>query len=301
VEEIRRDPSAALARVPRKLAALWAPDFFLARQLLRDGYGPTPPSLAALWVGLTWAWAAVALLAGPAALAALARQRFRSLALLWVGAYLAVHAVFFGASRMHFPLVPLLALAVAGFLWDPTRPPRPGRGLRRGGVWAALAGFAWFLGSAAVAGLYVSPGPRHLGMARVLGSARHLPVPAARRAAWMLAEVEASNGHAERADAILAEPRFAGDPWSLYLRGIIQRDPELAQRWFDRALEIDPDLFAAWAASGWLHLKLGDFAAAAAALERAASLRPWDTDIRADLAMVRDLDRESRRSRMAPR
>ncbi len=117
----------------------------------------------------------------------------------------------------------------------------------------------------------------------------------------MLAEVEASNGHAERADAILAEPRFAGDPWSLYLRGRIQGDPELAQRWFDRALEIDPDLFAAWVASGWLHLERGEFAAAAFALERAASLRPWDTDIRSDLEKVHDLERESGRTRMGPR
>jgi tetratricopeptide (TPR) repeat protein len=117
----------------------------------------------------------------------------------------------------------------------------------------------------------------------------------------MLAEVEASSGHAERADAILAEPRFADDPWSLYLRGRIERDPELAQRWLDRALEIDPDLFAAWAASGWLHLERGDFAAAAAALERAALLRPWDRDIRSDLEMVHDLERESGRTRMGPR
>ncbi len=301
VDEIRRDPGAALARVPLKLAALWAPDFFLARHLLRDWYGPTPPALAALLVGLTWAWAAVALLAGPLALAALAPQRFRSLALGWVAVYIAAHAVFFGASRMHFPLVPVLALALAGFLFDPDHPPDPRRALRRGGAWAGLALFAWLLGSASMAGLYVSPGPRHLGMARVLGAARHLPVPAARRAAWMLAELEASNGHAERADAILAEPRVADDPWSLYLRGRIERDPELAQRWFDRALETDPLLFAAWAASGELCLDRGDFAAAAAAFARAASLRPWDAEVRSDLERVRGLERRSDRIRNGSR
>ena len=43
LENIRADPAGFLARVPRRLAALWSPDFFLPRHLLRDWYGPRPP------------------------------------------------------------------------------------------------------------------------------------------------------------------------------------------------------------------------------------------------------------------
>ena len=63
------------------------------------------------------------------ALAALRPRPFRSLALCWIAVYLVIHAVIFGVSRMHFPLVPILALAVAGvFLAEPVHRDRDATG-----------------------------------------------------------------------------------------------------------------------------------------------------------------------------
>jgi 4-amino-4-deoxy-L-arabinose transferase-like glycosyltransferase len=286
LDEIRRDPGSALARLPRKLAAFWSPDIFLPRALLRDWYGATPPWLAALLTGLTWAFAGVALLLGPAALAALRPQRFRSLVILWLGAYLAAHIVFFGASRMHFPLTPMLALAVAGLLWDPSHPIDWRSALRRGGVWVVLALAVWVYGAAAMVGLYLSPAPAHAGTARVLALARHLPVPASQRPAWMLAEIEASLGRVDVADAILREPGTADYPWSLYLRGRIETDPQRALALLEEALVHDPELFAAWWAAAGLHVEAARWSEAEEAFVQALTLRPWDQDVRDGLTRV---------------
>jgi hypothetical protein len=246
--ELRRNPAGFLHRLPKKLAAFWAPDFFLPRHLLRDWYGPTPPALAAGLTVLTWAAAAVALLAGPAALVALRRSRFRSLALVWVAAYLAVHAVAYGHSRMHQPLVPLLLLAVAAFLFDTGDAPRMRRLVRAAPV-AALAIAAWISVWPILGGLYVHPGPRHAGMARLLAAGRELPLPGTQRQAWMLATVEASRGRNEEASRMLAESRHADLAWTWLLRALMAQTPEESRTFVAKALQRDPALEAAQALS----------------------------------------------------
>ncbi len=238
---IRADPAAFLERVPRRLAALWAPDFFLPRHLLRDWYGPAPPSVAAALVLLTWLAALVPLVAGPAALVSLPRSPFRSLALVWLVATLAVHAVAYGHTRMHQPLVPFLVVAVAGFAAL-----GPARRLRAaGGAAAAAAIGAWILAAPVVVGLYVMPGPRHAAFGSALAAVRHLPVPGARWAAWSAASAEAAAGRPEAAERILTEPRVADEPWSLWLRALAAADPAAARARLDEALARDPDFAAA--------------------------------------------------------
>jgi hypothetical protein len=243
--EVARRPLGVLQRLPRKLATLWAPDFFLPRHLLRDWYGPTSPAAAAVLVFLTWAAAALALIGGPAALAALRRDRFRSLALAWVGVYLLLHGVVYGHTRMHQPLIPVLLLSVAALLFDPNDRPDLRRLLRRGAPIAALVLAAWIWIHPLVGGLYVSPGPRHAGMARVLAVGREWPLPGTERLLWMLAGVEASRGDNVRASRMLAESRHSELPWTLLLRALTAATPEESRTMVERALEKDPDLEAA--------------------------------------------------------
>ncbi|MGQ0722194.1 MAG: ArnT family glycosyltransferase [Candidatus Eiseniibacteriota bacterium] len=243
--ELRRDPLGFLHRLPKKLAAFWAPDFFLPRHLLRDWYGPTPPALAAGLTVLTWAASAVALIAGPAALVALSRSRFRSLALSWIGVYLSVHGMAYGHSRMHQPLVPVLLLAVAAFLFGTGDSSRVRRLVRRGAPVAALAVVAWISVWPILGGLYVHPGPRHAGMARLLAAGRELPLPGTQRQAWMLATVEASRGRNEEASRMLAESRHADLAWTWLLRALMAHTPEESRAFVGKALERDPALEAA--------------------------------------------------------
>lgn len=239
---IRRDPTAFLARVPRRLAAFWSPDVFLPRHLLRDWYGPVPSALAAALLALTWAASAVPLLMGPAALLSLRASPFRSLLLVWLVASLAVHAATFGVSRMHEPLVPLLVLAVAAWRWGEAELVA-GRRVRASGITAAgLAACGWVVALPIAVGLYVAPGPRHPGIARMLGAVRHLPLPGTRWAAWMVAGVEAARGDDAVAAGILAEPKHADDPWSLYLAALVADDVVASRRLVDAALAHDPSL-----------------------------------------------------------
>lgn len=236
-ETIREDPWGALERVPRKLAALWAPDMFLPRHLLRDWYGELPSWLAGGLTLLTWAAAAVALIGGAAAMAALRPSRFRSLAWAWTGAYLVLHAVAYGHTRMHQPLIPLLLLSLGAL--------DRARLLRRGAPAAALAIAAWICVWPLLGGLYVYPGPRHAAMARLLAVGHELPLPGTHRQVWMLATVEASLGRNEEARRLLAESRHRDLAWSWLLRALMAATPEEARRCVDLALEKEPHLEAA--------------------------------------------------------
>jgi 4-amino-4-deoxy-L-arabinose transferase-like glycosyltransferase len=239
---VREDPLGVLQRAPKKLAALWAPDFFLPRHLVRDWYGPTPPTLAAFLVALTWIAAAIPLLAGPGALAALRPGRFRSLACAWIIVYLVVHALAYGHSRMHQPLVPLLVLAVAGLLFDDTDAPRHRRVAGRAAPWVGLAVASWIWVWPVLGGLYLMPGPSHVGVARLVAVGRHLPLPGAERLTWMLAAAEASRGEGDRALRVVEGSRHAEESWSLYLRAMLQKDGRKAADLVERALRVDPDL-----------------------------------------------------------
>jgi len=245
MREVRRDPLGVLRRLPKKLAAFWAPDFFLPRHLLRDWYGPTSPALAALLVLLTWAAAAVALVAGPAALAALHPGRFRALAAWWVGTYLLVHGLAYGHSRLHQPLVPVLLLCVCALLFDPDVAPSRRRLLRLGLPVAALVVAAWVSVFPILGGLYVNPGPRHAAMARALATGRELPLPGTKRQLWMLARVEASLGRNEEASRMLERSRHAEEPWSFILRALMTPDRDEAERLLGEALVRQPGLDSA--------------------------------------------------------
>jgi hypothetical protein len=145
---------------------------------------------------------------------------------------------------MHQPLVPILTLAAARYLFDAFDAPsrlRTLRALPLGAVALAL----WIMVSPALGGVYVMPGPRHTGAAQLLALGRHVPLPGAERSAWMLAGVEASAGREDEARRILEQPAWGEDPWSLYLRALLARRPDEAARLLDRALERDPDLWAA--------------------------------------------------------
>jgi 4-amino-4-deoxy-L-arabinose transferase-like glycosyltransferase len=274
--EIRARPGRFLARAPKKIAALWAPDFFLPRHLVRDWYGPLPRSPVVLLVLLTWAAAAVALIGGPAALGLSAGSRLRSISIVWIVVYLSIHAVVYGHSRMHQPLIPLLLLAVAGAIGGRPETLQPSRLLRRGLPWAALALASWILIWPALGGQYLLPGPRHAAIARGLAVVRALPLPATDRLGWMLATVEASNGRIERADRILRERAHADDPWSLYLRATIARSAGERISLLESAVRSDPGLFAAWVLLAETRAAATDPDGARQAMARAAALRPWD-------------------------
>jgi hypothetical protein len=245
IRTLREDPGGLLRRLPRKLAAFWAPDFFLPRHLLRDWYGPVSPAAAATIVAVTWLAAAVPLVLGPAALLALRRSRFRALALIWGGAYLLVHGIAYGHTRMHQPLVPLLLLAVAAFFLDRHDPPDVRRLVRRGVPAVALVLAGWVSVWPLLGGLYVHPGPRHVGMARFLALGKDLPLPGSARQAWMLAGVEATRGDDAGASRRLAAGRHADRAWTYYLRALMAPTKEEAEDLAARALERDPRLEAA--------------------------------------------------------
>jgi hypothetical protein len=287
-DDISRRPGEFLARVPKKVAAFWSPDFFLPRHLLRDWYGATPPFLAALITALTWITACIPLVLGPAALAVLPRSSFRSLAVTWTVMYIAVHAIAYGHSRMHAPLAPVLTLAVSGVVFSAGL-----RRMRRGIPWAALVLAMWIATFPILGGFYVMPGPRHAAVARAFGSLRILPFPGAKRLAWMQAGIEEAQGRWAEAERILEEPRFAEDPWTLFLRGRIalsraaalpaneartQAVREAAQM-FDRALERDPNSFAALMGCLRSAEALENAAQAENCRRRAVEVRPWEAGV----------------------
>ncbi len=240
---IAADPGEFVRRVPRRLAALWAPDFFLARHLVRDWYAELPPRLVAALVGGTMIASAVPLVLGLAALMSLPASAFRSLVSCWLAATLLVHAMTFGVSRMHEPLTPLLTLAAAAWVF---RDHRHDVRLRAAGIAAAtLALAAWVFAAPAVVGLYVAPGPRHVELARAAGAVRNLPLEGTRWTTWMLAGAELAAGERGAAERVLAEPRHSEESWSLYLRALAAEDRGLALRCVDQALARDPDLAAA--------------------------------------------------------
>ncbi len=273
---IRADPVGFIARMPRKLCALWAPDFFLPRHLLRDWYGRTPPPLATGLTWLTWLAAAVPLLGGAAALAVLRRDRLRLLTLLWLGVSLLAHVIAYGHTRMHQPLVPFLVLAVAAVVFAEQRPVvRAGGCWGRGLFWGGVALATWVIISPLVGGLYLMPGPRHAGCARTLAAGRHLPLAGSHRLAWMLAGVEAAAGRTEAADAVLAEPGIGERAWSLLLRGLLAPDIERREELLREALERDPELYdAAWHLAR-SRLARGDSEGAIEYLRRAVAILPW--------------------------
>lgn len=252
IAEIRRDPGAALARIPRKVAAFWAPDFFLPRHIARDWYGPIAPSLAVALVTLTVVAAAVPLLGGPAALGALGAGPFASLAIVWTLATAVLHAVAYGHSRMHAPLTPILMLAVIGAFHER---PTLARLLRRGVPWTLLALGLWILATPIVAGLYLGPSPRHDALADALGTIRRAPLPGTRWVAWMRAGSAESRGELEEAEEILEGGPWAEDPWTIFLLGRIEltrADPAnvatpSSEAWaralpfLERAASLDPD------------------------------------------------------------
>ena len=269
---IREDPLAFVARIPRKVAALWAPDFFLPRHVLRDWYGPAPPALAAMLLALTWVAAAVPLIAGPVALGAMRADRFRSLLALFVLVTVAAHSLAYGHSRMHQPLVPLLVIAVAIFLLDRDEAPDRRRLLAIGAPWGAVALVLWIFAFPIVAGLYVLPNARHASVVRVLALGRHLPLPGTPRLSWMLANVELASGRREAAGRILAADDH---PWSLFLRAWSAPDPVTAEPFLREALARDPDLYPAVESLAWIRRRRGDEAEARELLQRARDARPW--------------------------
>ena len=293
--EIAGQPAAFVERIPLRIAGLWSPDFFLSRHLLRDWYGALPAGLVAFLVSIAGLASVVALMGGAASLAALPPSRFRSLSLLWVLSYLGAHALTFGLSRMHFPLVPVLLLAVSAFLFSGGgRVPTPNwsRLARRGGPWALLVCLAWLWIAPTWVGLYLVPGPRHPEVSRILGAVRGLPVPGTRYSAWMLANVEASRGDVAEADRILSEPAFVEHPWSLYLRGTMAPVGPEGERLLAQALERDPHLYPAWVALGVRAVDRGSFDEGIGHLAKARELRPWDREIYSALERARALRME---------
>ncbi len=280
--EIASHPGSFLARIPLKIATFWSPDFFLPRHLLRGWYGPLPlVALGCLLVGVLVA-SVVPLVGGPMALAALGTSAFRSLALAWVAAYVVLHAVMFGVSRMHFPLVPILVLSVAGLLFADSagRSPRAARRfLVRGLPWAVGIFAAWVWIAPLVVGLYVAPAPQFAPVARVLGGLRHLPFGSTEYVAWNLASIEASVGRGPEARRILEEEGVAGRPWSGYLHARLSPDPDRGEAELRRSVEAGHDLFASHVVLAQMSLDREDADAALADLERALQRRPWDVEV----------------------
>jgi hypothetical protein len=94
-------------------------------------------------------------------------------------------------------------------------------------------------------GIYLMPGPRHVAVARAVALGRHLPLPGSARLTWMLASVEASRQDADRALRVLERGRHAEEPWSLYLRAVLQERRSAALELVERALRADPGLVPA--------------------------------------------------------
>jgi hypothetical protein len=79
----------------------------------------------------------------------------------------------------------------------------------------------------------------------VVALGRDLPLPGASRLTWMLASVEASRGNADRALSVLERGRHAEEPWSLYLRALLQERRAASRDLVERALRADPGLVPA--------------------------------------------------------
>jgi hypothetical protein len=142
-------------------------------------------------------------------------------------------------------LIPLLLISLGAFFLDREDGPDYGRLLRRGGPTAALAVAAWISVWPLLGGLYVYPGPRHAGMARLLAAGHELPLAGTHRQVWMLATVESSLGRNEEARRLLDESRHGDLAWSWFLRALLSDRADDAQRMLDRALEREPHLEAA--------------------------------------------------------
>ena len=225
------------------------------------------------------------------ALAALRQRPFRSLALCWIGVYVLIHAVTFGVSRMHFPLVPILALAVTGvFLAEPVHRDRDatGRFFFQGLPWAVVILSAWVWIAPTVAGLYLAPGPSNAPVARWLGGLRHLPVPGTQYVAWNLAGVEASVGRDAEARRILEEEAVADWPWSRHLHARLSSDPDRGESELRRYVADGDDLFASHLALAQLGLDRGDPASAIEDLRQAQRLRPWDREVARAIAVIEE-------------
>ncbi|ANM28455.1 hypothetical protein ABI59_00660 [Acidobacteria bacterium Mor1] len=274
---ILENPVGFLARAPLKLAAFWAPDFFVPRHLVRGWYGEIPSGLALALIALVWGAAAVALIGGPAAWAVLPASRPRLLMLGWIAVYLAVHMLAYGHTRLHQPLVPLMLLAVAA-AWCCKLSGRAW--LRRGAAPAALALGVWVLALPMVAGIYLAPSGDHVQTARALGFVRKLPLPAARWVGWSLAAAEAAAGETERAHEILQEPGQQDEGWARYLRSRLVADPAVRVQLLEESVRLDPRLFHGWLELAELRFRNGDPQGATVALARAQELRPWDRRVR---------------------
>ena len=265
-----------------KLASFWAPDFFPARHLVRDWYGDLPPLAVALGLVIGVFLSFVPLLGGPVSLAAMRPAPFRSLALSWVFFYLVVHAVVFGVSRMHFPLVPILVLAVAGYFLDPNRRRDPETARRlstRGLPWAAVILASWVFVAPLWVGLYLQPTPRHAGLVRALGGLRHLPVPGAEYVAWNLAAVEASLGNEPEALRILEEEGTVQRPFSRYLHARLASSSDAGEAELRRMVVEGDGTFGVYITLAQYSLERDDVAQAVVDLQGAQARRPWDRDL----------------------
>ena len=294
LSDIAKAPGAFLARIPVKLAAFWSPDFFVARHLLRGWYGEGPGGVALLLVLLTLAAACIPLIAGPVGLVAAPPSHFRSLALFWIGLYLAVHALTFGVSRMHFPLVPLLLLAVVGAS-EALRGGRAGeirrRALRRGLPLGVGIAVAWALIAPLVIGLYVAPAPQQAALLRSVAGLRHWPTPGSEFLAWHLASVEASLGNEARAREVLDEPGIRERGFSRYLRARLSPLPDRGEDELRQLVAAEGDgggvpRFAALVSLARLELERGDLDAGLRSLRAAQSMRPDDGGITAAIQEV---------------
>lgn len=278
---IAEDPGGALRRGPLKMAALWAPDFFLPRHLVRDWYGEAPRGLVIALVLVTWLTACVPLIGGPAGLAAMRPDRFRTLTVFWILTYLVVHGLAYGHTRMHQPLVPFLLLALAAVLFDRDEPPLASRFFSRGLPAASLALAAWVVAYPVMVTVYLVPNGRHTSLVRGLALGRNLPVPAAHRLDWLAAGAEFSaagldvRSREKAADTILASSRAADHPWTWYLRGWISSDPARAEEFFREALDDDPVHYPALEMLSWLVRERGDTSEATRLERRLLEARPW--------------------------
>jgi 4-amino-4-deoxy-L-arabinose transferase-like glycosyltransferase len=154
LEFMREHPWRAIGLLPLKFAHFWNLEHHLFVVAYSWGYlGPLPAwVLALLLVLLVTPFAALVLLS--VAGVALAERWSKGvwLLLLLIGYYTVLHTVIFGEARLHFPLVPFLAILAAGGMetlrglrarWS-SRDLAVRAGVRRGSV-AALAVAALFV------------------------------------------------------------------------------------------------------------------------------------------------------------